>query len=85
MICVETKDYKVGDEIEMKLMRKSKGTVYVCPKSEWKDREGVPHNIDGKDDCLLSPSYFECLLSPSYFENSPFIMRLTLHFVMVIL
>lgn len=76
MICVETKDYKVGDEIEMKLMRKSKGTVYVCPKSEWKDREGVPHNIDGKDDCLLSPSYF---------ENSPFIMRLTLHFVMVIL
>lgn len=76
MICVETKDYKVGDEIEMKLMRKSKGTVYVCPKSEWKDREGVPHNIDGKDDCLLSPSYF---------ENSPLIMRLTLHFVMVIL
>lgn len=76
MICVETKDYKVGDEIEMKLMRKSKGTVYVCPKSEWKDREGVPHNIDGKDDCLLSPSYFEL---------SPLIMRLTLHFVMVIL
>ncbi|CAG5120835.1 unnamed protein product, partial [Candidula unifasciata] len=46
VVCVETKDYKVGDEIEMKLMRKSKGSVYVCPKSEWTDREGVPHNVD---------------------------------------
>lgn len=52
-MCVETRDFKVGDEIEMKLMRKSKGSVYVCPKSEWKDREGVPHNIDGKRSVLI--------------------------------
>uniref|UniRef100_A0A0B7ALL1 E3 ubiquitin-protein ligase RNF10 n=1 Tax=Arion vulgaris TaxID=1028688 RepID=A0A0B7ALL1_9EUPU len=46
VLCVETSDYKVGDFIELKLMRKSKGSVYVCPKSQWTDREGVPHNID---------------------------------------
>ncbi|GFS13407.1 RING finger protein 10, partial [Elysia marginata] len=33
-------DYKVGDTIEMKLMRKSKGSVFVCPEEEWtKNRE----------------------------------------------
>lgn len=46
VLCVETTNYKVGDIIEMKLMRKSKGSVYVCPKPEWTDKEGVPHNIE---------------------------------------
>ncbi|XP_055862144.1 RING finger protein 10-like [Biomphalaria glabrata] len=44
--CIEVPEYKVGDEIEMRLMQKSKGSVYTCPKSEWKDRSGLPHNID---------------------------------------
>lgn len=32
---VTVPDFKVGDEIEMKLMRKSKGSVFVCPEEEW--------------------------------------------------
>ncbi|RUS77856.1 hypothetical protein EGW08_014369 [Elysia chlorotica] len=28
-------DYKVGDDIEMKLMRKSKGSVFVYPEEDW--------------------------------------------------
>ncbi|CAL1529927.1 unnamed protein product [Lymnaea stagnalis] len=47
--CIEVPEYKVGDEIEMKLMRKSKGSVYTSPKSEWKDRCGTPHNINDGD------------------------------------
>ena len=50
---VEVPDYKVGDSIEMKLMRKSKGSVYVCPKSEWADRHGKPQNFQGIDLCIL--------------------------------
>lgn len=47
---MEVPDYKIGDTIDMKLMRKSKGSVYVCPKFEWRERSGVPHNFkDGKN------------------------------------
>jgi len=47
---VEVPDFKVGDSIEMKLMRKSKGSVYVAPKPDWKERNGVPLNFqDGKN------------------------------------
>ncbi|XP_005112583.1 RING finger protein 10 isoform X1 [Aplysia californica] len=47
---VKVPDYKVGDTIELKLMRKSKGSVYVCPKKQWTDRQGVPHNLlDGEN------------------------------------
>ena len=45
---MEVPDYKIGDTIDMKLMRKSKGSVYVCPKFEWRERSGVPHNFKGK-------------------------------------
>ncbi|KAH9525668.1 RING finger protein 10 [Bulinus truncatus] len=47
--CIEVPEYKVGDVIEMRLMQKSKGSVYISPKSEWKDRFGVPHNINDGD------------------------------------
>jgi len=46
---VEVPDYKVGDTIEMQLMRKNKGCVYVCPKPDWTDRKGLPHNFKDGD------------------------------------
>jgi len=47
---VEVPDYKVGDTIEMQLMQKSKGCVYVSPKPDWTDRKGLPHNFkDGEN------------------------------------
>ncbi|GFO44352.1 hypothetical protein PoB_007085700 [Plakobranchus ocellatus] len=39
-------DYKVGDEIEMKLMRKSKGSVFVCPQEDWTGKEEGHLNMD---------------------------------------
>ncbi|XP_041349388.1 RING finger protein 10-like [Gigantopelta aegis] len=41
--------YRPGEEITMKLMKREKGTTYSVPKSQWDKRDGKPHSVEDGD------------------------------------
>ena len=50
---LETRSYKAGDEITMRLMKREKGSTYAMPADQWQPKE-KPHHLTG----TVLPEYY---------------------------
>ena len=44
---LETHSYKSGQDICMRLMKRSKDSTYAMPVAQWNERNGHPHALTG--------------------------------------
>ncbi len=54
VVALKTHHFAVGEQITMKLMKRERGTTYTMPRTQWTERCGKPHNVDGKKQFKIS-------------------------------